>query len=367
MSSPISSLFQRYLLPGFVFTAAIIGGGYSTGRELVEFFLPAGPLGGLLGMLVSMLVFSTVMAISFELARLSKAYDYQSFIRILLGPFAVLFEIAYLLLLVIVLAVLGAAAGTVAHDAFGLPALAGTLGLMAVTGALLFLGSSVIESVLAVFAVILYGIYAVIVVWSLSLFGDDIAHHFAAPPGEGWAVGGLRYAGYNIAVLPAVLFCLRHQSTRRETLISGLIAGPLAMLPGVLLFVAMIGRYPEIGAAKVPLDFLLAEFNAGWFQSLFQLVFFGILVKSGVALLHALNERAAALVLARRGVTLPRSGRLGLALTVMLFSVFAASAIGLVDLIAKGYGLLAYAFLTLLVLPVITLGVWKISRSAPGA
>ena len=57
----MKDFFQRYLLPGFVFEAAVIGGGYATGRELVEFFLPAGPLGGLLGMVVSMVVWSAVL------------------------------------------------------------------------------------------------------------------------------------------------------------------------------------------------------------------------------------------------------------------------------------------------------------------
>ena len=36
----MNDFFRRYLLPGFVFEAAVIGGGYATGRELVEFFLP---------------------------------------------------------------------------------------------------------------------------------------------------------------------------------------------------------------------------------------------------------------------------------------------------------------------------------------
>ena len=65
----MSDWFRRYLLPGFVFEAAVIAGGYATGRELVEFFLPAGPWGGLLGMVVSMLFWSAVLMISFELAR----------------------------------------------------------------------------------------------------------------------------------------------------------------------------------------------------------------------------------------------------------------------------------------------------------
>ena len=46
-----SPRFKKYFLPGFVFQSMVIGGGYGTGRELVEFFLRYGPLGGLLGML----------------------------------------------------------------------------------------------------------------------------------------------------------------------------------------------------------------------------------------------------------------------------------------------------------------------------
>jgi uncharacterized membrane protein YkvI len=51
----------------------------------------------------------------------------------------------------------------------------------------------------------------------------------------------------------------------------------------------------------------------------------------------------------------------------MLISVYAASAVGLVDLIAKGYGLLTYAFIVLLILPVLTVGVWRIMRPAATA
>jgi uncharacterized membrane protein YkvI len=55
--------------------------------------------------------------------------------------------------------------------------------------------------------------------------------------------------------------------------------------------------------------------------------------------------------------------RPALAGIVMVVSVYAASAIGLVALIAKGYGILTYAFILLLIVPVLTIGVWKLFRS----
>jgi uncharacterized membrane protein YkvI len=42
----MNSIFKRWCLPGFAFKAVVIGGGYATGRELAEFFLPSGPWGG---------------------------------------------------------------------------------------------------------------------------------------------------------------------------------------------------------------------------------------------------------------------------------------------------------------------------------
>ena len=53
-----STWFQRFLLPGFAFKAVVIGGGYATGRELAEFFLPSGPWGGIAGMLLAMVIWS---------------------------------------------------------------------------------------------------------------------------------------------------------------------------------------------------------------------------------------------------------------------------------------------------------------------
>ncbi|MGH8251039.1 MAG: hypothetical protein ACREVI_10165 [Steroidobacteraceae bacterium] len=224
--------FRRYLLPGFVFEAAVIGGGYATGRELVEFFLPAGPWGGLLGMAVSMLVWSAVLAVSFELARRARAYDYRSFFKLLLGRDWVLFEIAYFLLLVIVLAVLGAAAGEIVHSLFAVPKLIGSLTMIASVGLILFYSNAGIEKFLALSAAYLYLVYIVLVLWSMAAFGDRIEASFAAEPvGERWFIAGATYAGYNVATIPAVLFCIRHLRRPREAVVSGLLAGPLGMLP----------------------------------------------------------------------------------------------------------------------------------------
>ncbi len=358
----MSDFFRRYLLAGFVFQSVVIGGGYATGRELIEFFMPAGPAGGLLGMAVTMLVWGAVMAVSFELVRLTRSYDYKSFFTALLGRGWFLFEIAYVLLLVLVLAVLGAASGEIVHSSYGWPKIGGTLALMAVVGLLLYYGSAVIEKALAASAIVLFAGYIVLIVWSLSVFGDRVTGNFASVPIQGgWFKGGVTYAAYNMACVPAVFFCIRHLNHRCEAIGAGLLAGPLAMLPGVLFYIAMMGFYPEIGDQAVPSVFLLTKLGASWFQLLFEAAVLWTLVATGVGLLHAINERIAKSYQDRAQV-MPRSLRAGLALGVMAVSVFAADAVGLIGLIAKGYGLLTYVFIAVLVLPVLTIGVWKIIK-----
>jgi uncharacterized membrane protein YkvI len=359
----VSDWFRKYLLPGFVFESAVIAGGYATGRELVEFFLPAGAWGGLLGMVVSMLFWSAVLMVSFELARRAQSYDYRSFFKLLLGPAWFLFEICYLLLLVIIFAVMGAAAGEITHSLFGLPKLVGSLGMILLTGLVLFYSSNVIERFLTWSVGYLYLVYVVFVVWCIAVFGDRIGETLASDPVDGgWFKAGITYAGYNVATLPAVLFCIRYLTRPRETLIAGFLAGPLGMLPGVLFFIAMIGYQQEIADVALPSAFLLGKLGAPWFEYAFQFAVLLTLIDTGVAILHAVNERVAK-VYEEGDRPMPQILRPALAITIMVISVYAASAIGLVDLIAKGYGYLTYAFIVLLIIPVLTIGLWRLLRS----
>ena len=207
-----SKIFQRYFLPGFVFQSIIIAGGYGTGRELVEFFLNYGPLGGLLGMLlIATVVMSITAAASFEFARVFQTFDYRAFFVQLLGRAWFLYEVMYLVAVVLIMAVIGAAAGTIISELFGLPEVTGMLGVLLAVGFLVFKGSKTIESVMAVWSLVLYAAYAVFFAWSISRFGTEMASGLTThAPEPGWMVGGLKYGVLQVSLIPAVLFTVRH-------------------------------------------------------------------------------------------------------------------------------------------------------------
>ena len=360
------SWFQRILLPGFVFKGVVIGGGYATGRELVEFFFASGPAGALYGILLAMLVWSIVCAASFAFAHAMRAFDYRSFFRALLGPFWVLFELSYLALIVLIIAVIAAAAGATGALLLGWPEWAGAGLLMAAIVAVCTFGSAGVERMFRVSSLFLYAVYILFVVLALTRFGDQTAAHLAsAPAGEGWAAGGLLYASYNVVGVIGVLPFLVHQRSRGDAILSGLLAGPLAMLPGLLFFLSMIAFYPAIGDEALPSNFLLARIGLGWFTLLFNVMLFVALLETGAGGVNAITDRVAETWETRFGKPFPRLGFLALSALIVFGSGVAATRIGLIDLIASGYGAFAYVMLVIFIVPLLTLGLWRLAARRP--
>lgn len=363
---PPSTWFQRFLLPGFAFKAVIIGGGYATGRELAEFFLPSGPWGGLAGMILAMLLWSLIAATTFAFARMVGAFDYRSFFKALLGPGWIVFEIAYVLFVILILSVFGAAAGAIGAAMFGVPPLVGTLTLAAGIASFAAFGNASVEGLFKWVSFLLYGVYALFLMLALGSFGGQIATNFAVPASsDGWALGGLTYASYNVVGAIVILPVLRHLTSRRDAVVSGLIAGPLAMAPAILFFVCMIAFYPGIGAETLPSDYMLRRLELPIFHLLFQFMIFAALLESGTGSVHAINERIAAVWHRRRGVELGIKSRGLIAAGLLIGCIFVADRFGLVALIASGYRALAILFLAVYVLPLLTVGVARLLRPRP--
>ena len=356
-----SSWFQRFLLPGFAFKAVVIGGGYATGRELAEYFLPSGPWGGLAAIVLSTVLFSLICALTFLFARAVGAQDYRTFFKQLLGPAWFAFEAAYVLFIILILAVYGAAAGSIGAAVFGVAELWGTLALAAAIVAIVTFGNASVERMFVYVSYLLYAVYLLFIVLAFTRFGERIGPGFAQGGGDAsWLAGGTVYAGYNIIGAVVVLPVLRHLTSRRDAVVAGLIAGPLAMIPAALFFAAMVAFYPAIGQETLPSDFLLRQMGLPLFHLLFQLMIFSALLECGASSVHAINERISQALLARRGAALGRRARLAIAVALLVGCMFVAERFGLVALIANGYRALSYVLIAVYVLPLLTLGIYRL-------
>jgi uncharacterized membrane protein YkvI len=363
----IRHFLERYIVPGLVIQAVIVGGGYATGRELVEFFVSKGPATGLLGMVITAALFSAGSMIAFELARRHHAFDYKSFCAVYLGRFgSMIFELGYFCSLLLVLAVISAAAAKLLAEMFGSPELMNASVFLLVVAALVFFGNRVIERLISAWSVLFYATYLGMFLMVWSKFGDAMSSSIGAEPIR-WGtaiVNGVSYTGYNICVLPILIFVARHFTSRSEALIAGALAGPLVLLPGFAFLLALSAFYPQIVNAPLPVTVVLDQLNVPWMSTVVQLVILGALFKTGAGLLHGLNERVAR-TYADKGTSMPAWLRPAIASGAMIVAAYFATTIGLIDLIGRGYRYSSAFFLIVFLFPLLTRGAWLVLREQP--
>ena len=174
------------------------------------------------------------------------------------------------------------------------------------------------------------------------------------------------YACYNIVGAVVILPVTRHLTGDRDAVVAGLIAGPLAMLPALLFFCSMVAFAPTVALQVLPSDYLLTQLDHPLFHLAFQAMILAALLESGTGAVHAINERVAVAWRAARGVPIGAGVRGAIALVLLVSCMVLAQRIGLVALIADGYRALAVMLFALYVLPLLTLGLWRlVSRPLP--
>lgn len=352
-----------YFLPGAVLQSVMIGGGYGTGRELVEFFTRYGIADGFLGQLLATALVSTIFALTLALAVRNQAYDYRSFFQLLLGRAWFLFELLLLVLFVLVLAVMGSAAGGILQDNLGLPERMGAVVMLVLVVLLTFFGRDLITRVLASWSVLLYAVFLSYFVAVITGLTDaDVAGKLDWQLDSSWMVSGLQYALYNVSAVPIILYAARAIESERQAYASGLIGGVIAMVPGILFHLSFIGAYPGILDAELPVYTQFDSLGMPVLYALYLLVLFGTFIETGAGNIQGFIERIDTWWQERRTTPLSRIHHASIAGVALVFASV-LSEFGIVDLIARGYGGIAWGFLFVYLIPLFTIGVYRLARN----
>lgn len=360
--------YGRFVLPAVILQSVLMGGGYTTGREIVEFGAKYGALGWLGG--IGIFFGFTIMAIlMFEFARKFRSYDYRSLLKELIGPFWFLFDIVYLLLAILIIAIMASATGEILHETLGFHYWAGVILIIIIVGILNFYGKGLIErfKTFGTLALIIgYVIFATLVISSTWEQAVEVLRSgdtsFIAGDISIFAVlwTGILYVGYNLAVYPAALFSIKRQTSRKDAVLAGVIAGILMTVPWFLTYFSIMGHYPseEVLGATVPWLVMMKD------VPLFFIVLFGVvvgwtLIETASGMIHAFVDRLEAQLNELANKTLSSTQKGSIAVGTLILAVVLAQ-VGIIDLISKGYTAMAYAMIVVFAIPLLTIGVYKI-------
>lgn len=354
------------MLPAIIFQSVFMGGGFTTGREIMEYCGKYGTLGiySILGATLGFLI-STVL--SYELARVTKSFDYRSLMKQILWKAWPAFEISYIILAIIVIAVVGSAAASIFEDMTGIPYIVGAIVVIALVGILHFWGRAAIEWFETVGTVILYIMYAIL--WAITIVAtwghasEVLSSGLAEGTPSDTFVAGIQYFAYNMVVIPAVLFTLDRLEERKDSLMAGFFSTVLIMIAFTLTWLSILGFYPdpEVIGAPVPWFTIMKKVGGLWLTWFYVLAVTWTLIETGTGMIHSIIRRIDVNLEERRGYGLSRKWE-GLLATIIIVLAILMARYGIIALVAQGYGTMAWVFFGIYFIPLVTIGVVRIVK-----
>ena len=358
----IARFFKVYIMPAAVLQSVMVGGGYGTGREVVEFVTSAGPKGGGAAIGLIFVIWAVLISISFELARMMATYNYRHFLKGLIGPAWLIYEALAIVTLTIVLAVVLSASSQLIFDATNAPKLLSVLGVICAVAWIMRYGLGVVEGLLSVWAGLFSAFLVVIFLAVLMGTGLEILTPLSqGGVGDAWISKGGTFAFYNVALIPVLLYTLTEIKTRTEAFVSGVIAAAAGILPAVMMHLIFLSNYPAVLSEPLPMYVIVAGLGSPIAVAAYFGILLGTIVLTAVGALEGIVERVDGWLREKGRRPLRPRGRLALAGAMLTVSAVLSS-FGVIGLVARGYGTMAWGFLAVYVIPVLTIGVWRIVR-----
>lgn len=358
---------DQYLSPGFVLMSVMIGGGFATGREIVQYGGQYGSRGWIVGLTIA-LTFSVLCVISFEIARKFKVYDYRSHLKVYAGPLAYVYDVIFFVSSLLVMSVMASATGDILQETMNFPYYAGVVIIIVISALLSFFGQKLIEKFAVAGAVALYIGYIIFAILAIIGRTDNIGRVFAE--GDTSYVSGnlgvfsliwvgILYVGYNVQPLTTAFFTCERFKNRKEAMISGFISGFIIIIPWVLTYLALMAYYPDetVFGAGVPWLIMMRNVNP------VIVIIFGIiagwtLVATTVGVMNAMTSRIDKQLEENKKPPLKARTRT-LITTAYLVGAVLMSRFGIIALVDKGYTAMAVGMVVSFILPLITVGTYK--------
>ncbi len=346
------------MLPGIILQSVLVGGGFATGREIVEYGGKFGPFGWISGVSI-FFGFTIISILSFEACRKWKVYDYKSLMKKLVGRGWVLYELIYIPLAILIIAVMASAAGEILKNTLGVSVWLGISLIIVLVGLFNYMGEDFIAKMKTIGTIALFAAYTL---FGISVFltkTDEIFSAFqnsstAHSPGILIIVWtGIIYVGYNLGVYPAALFTLRGLDSRKESIYAGIFSGVLMTIPWFLTYISIMAYYPnpEIINAPVPWLKMLQPFGK-YFTIVFGVVVGWTLVETATGVIHAFIGRLQEDIHQKSGRSLTGFQRASISF-IALGAALLLARVGIIDLIAKGYSTMGYGMIAIFAIPLL--------------
>lgn len=321
------------------YIGAVIGAGFASGQEILQFFVLYG-YKGVLGVLLATILFAYLGSMVMVLSVRLKAGSYQELLYYLLGPWASKFmDLLSLFMLVGGLGVMLSGSGAVMQEYMGMP---GWFGIGVGVGVVIYVILHGLKGLLAINVILVpLKLVGVCLIAALAVFSQGLPQEITLIEHEGvggnWLWSSILYVSFNMIVPVAVLSSMGRSITAKTGIYAGLLGGIGLGLAVGMVTLAGLSFYPNVANYEVPMLYMASCISTA-LRPVFALLIWVAILTTAVANAHGFASR-----LAPEGGKKYRFYGIGACLVVLPLTYFDFSA-----LVRILYPLFGYAGLILI-------------------
>lgn len=350
----------------FVWFTTHFGGGFASGRQLIQFFVRYGWY-ALFTPVIAILLNAIVFYYAWEYSVEHKKFQYKSWCDSFYRPhekiFSNLYELVFNLTLVTATAVAFATGGATMTKVLGTPYIVNTAIIAIIMLVLTIFGADVIRSVASWVAIVI--ILGLLIIYGTNFFVvlPNLKDVLSAPPAPYGFLPALweaiKYTSLQAAVVGtyiAVADVLKNKSDIKKAAITGFLLNAVII---TLASAVILSHYPTILTEAVPVIYVLNNGIGGSIGEMLVslLIFLGV-ISTGVNLIYGGTKRILS-VYTKEGVQENNRKKDIVASSVYVLITWGIALFGLIPLIAKGYSYISYIALPVVVIPIIYKGITR--------
>lgn len=322
---------------GSAFIGIIVGAGFASGQEILQFFSSFGYI-GIAGSIVAAALFAFLGMNLTQLGSRLQTTSHKDVIYHICGRYLGAFvDIIITFFLFGVTVVMFSGAGAIFEEQFGLPAVVGGLFMAVVTVATVTLNVQKVIGLIS--SVTPFLLIMVVVIAGYSLFHFDpssldmeTAVAKTSPAASNWIMGALLYVSYNIAAGVAMITVIGGTVKDQKVAGRGGIIGGLGLgLLILLINISMLTQMDKIADVAMPMITLSNAMHpvVGYIMAI---VLIGMIYNTAVAMLYAFSAR----------VVKPEKPSFKVFTILFGAIAFIASFLGFVNLVGTVYPITGY-------------------------
>lgn len=355
---------------GSVLFSAHAGGGFATGNQANTYYVGLG-WAGIVSAVIAMLLLTLTMRQAMVMYNSRGLTSYKQLFETLYHPFDKiewLFEVFFYIMVLMAVAAAISGAASALQGYFGMNYYLGIAAVGAVVLVLTIFGAGIVRAASTYMGIAI--LITAITIYTVGIFKSDstITSVLAADfTQRGFAgiptaiVNAFTYAGFQCVTLPTMIACgtpLKNRAGCGKAMWISFAMNTVALVLSIFMLLSWQGVYTAVeGGTTIPTLTACNAMGIGWLTTVYGICLLLCLISTGVTTIFGFVARFEKLPMFRAIPSAPvRSAIVSAFIIVVSMTISLA---GLSNIIKYGYGYCGYLGIAVVVIPFLTVGVYK--------